>query len=148
MTDSERSQFVYVTYIRTTPERLWSALTESEFMKQYWLGSHIETDWKEGSPWRLLFPDDRVADTGEVTEIDPTKRLVLKWRNEWKPEFKAEGFARCTMELEPIGDVVNPSIAPIRNSSRPSLVVAEDLVQSQVAPRDRGVVLKTKTGAG
>ena len=47
-----RSTFVYVTYIRTTPEKLWSALTDdSEFMKQYWFGVHCESDWAPGSSW-------------------------------------------------------------------------------------------------
>ncbi len=111
MTNSAESRFVYVTYIRTTPERLWSALTEPEFMKQYWFGAHFETDWKQGSPWRMLFPDGRTADAGEVTEVRPPKRLVLKWRNEWKPELKAEGFSHCTIELEPIDDVVKLTVS-------------------------------------
>src|SRR5438105_1360386 len=57
-----KSSFVYVTYIRTTPEELWAALTTSEFMKKYWFGMNFETDWKAGSPWRLIFPDGRIAD--------------------------------------------------------------------------------------
>ena len=96
-----RSTFVYVTYIRTTPERLWSALTTPEFMRQYWFDCSIATDWKRGSAWKLQFKDGRVADSGTIVEIDPPKRLVLEWRNEWSPELNAEGNARCTMELEP-----------------------------------------------
>jgi uncharacterized protein YndB with AHSA1/START domain len=102
--------FVYVTYIRTTPERLWTALTSAEFTKQYWFGTHQETDWKPGSAWRLVFPDGRIADAGEVVEVDPPKRLVLKWRNEFKPELKAEGYSRCTMELEPVAEAVKLTI--------------------------------------
>jgi uncharacterized protein YndB with AHSA1/START domain len=49
-----KSSFVYVSYIRTTPEELWAALTTSEFMKKYWFGMNFETDWKAGSPWRLM----------------------------------------------------------------------------------------------
>ena len=101
MTDVTDSSFVYVTFIRTTAERLWSSLTSPEFMRQYWFGMHIECDWGVGAPWRLLFMDGRVADQGEVVEMDPPRRLVLAWRNEWKPEMKAEGEARCTMQLEP-----------------------------------------------
>ena len=111
MTSSGPSQFVYVTYIRTTPERLWSALTEPEFMKQYWFGTHFETDWRQGSPWRMLYPDGRATDSGEVTEVLAPKRLALRWRNEWNPELNAEGFSRCTIELEPIGDVVKLTVA-------------------------------------
>jgi len=61
------SKFVYVTYIRTTPEKLWEALTKSEFTKQYWFGVTQECYWKVGSPWKIMFPDGRVADAGEVT---------------------------------------------------------------------------------
>ena len=100
MTDAS-STFVYVTFIRTTPERLWSALTSPEFTKQYWFGVHHDTDWKVGSSWQMVFPDGRIADTGEVVESDPPRRLVLKWRNEFRPELKAEGYSRCVIEIEP-----------------------------------------------
>src|SRR5215471_11028871 len=61
-----RSTFVYVTYIRTTPEKLWSALTEDvEFMKQYWFGVHCESQWTSGSSWKMVHPDGRILDAGE-----------------------------------------------------------------------------------
>jgi uncharacterized protein YndB with AHSA1/START domain len=105
-----RSTFVYVTFIRTTPEKLWAALTTSEFIKQYWFGVNIETDWKQGSPWKMIYPDGRVTDSGEVLEIDPPKRIVLKWRNEFRPELAVEGFARCSIELEEQGAAVKLTI--------------------------------------
>jgi len=110
MTSPTASSFVYVTIIRTTPAQLWSALTSPQFTTQYWFGMHCETDWTAGSSWRLVFPDGRVADTGEVVEIDPPKRLVLKWRNEFRPELKSEGYSRCTIELEPMGGAVKLTI--------------------------------------
>ena len=110
MSKTDESAFVYVTYIRTTPERLWSALTSADFMKEYWFGMHIKTEWKVGAPWQMLFADGRVADTGEIVELDPPKRLVLKWRNEFRPELKAEGYARCVIELEPVSDAVKLTI--------------------------------------
>jgi uncharacterized protein YndB with AHSA1/START domain len=79
------SCFVYVTYIRTTPDRLWEALTTSEFMKKYWFGVAFDTDWKAGSSWTMLYPDGRVTDTGEIVEIARPSRIVLKWRNEFRP---------------------------------------------------------------
>src|SRR5271169_2191332 len=94
------SEFVYVTYIRTTPEKLWLALTNAEFIKQYWFGMHCECAWETGASWKMVFEDGRIADAGEIIEIDPPKRLVLKWRNEWKSEMKAEGYSRCTFDLE------------------------------------------------
>ncbi len=98
------SAFVYVTYIRTTPEKLWSALTESDFMSRWWLGMRFETDWKPGSPWKLEFPDGRLADGGVVVECDRPKRIVLRWRNHWSPELNAEGDAQCVFEVEPAAD--------------------------------------------
>lgn len=104
------SKFVYVTFIRTTPEKLWSALTAPEFIKQYWFDMTHDTEWKVGSSWRMIFPDGRVADTGEIVEFDPPRRLAIKWRNEWRPELKAEGWSRCVMELEPADNVVKLTV--------------------------------------
>ncbi|HEY4275557.1 MAG TPA: SRPBCC family protein [Rhizomicrobium sp.] len=105
------SQFVYVTFIRTTPEKLWAALTEREFTEQYWFGVHQESDWQPGSAWKMIFRDGRVADAGEIVEIDRPRRMVLKWRNEFRPELKAEGYSRCVMELEPMGETVKLTIS-------------------------------------
>jgi uncharacterized protein YndB with AHSA1/START domain len=111
--------FVYVTYIRTTPERLWSALTSPEFTKKYWFGMHQESEWTAGSPWRLIFSDGRVADTGEILEADPPKRIVIKWRNEFRPELKAEGHSRCTIDLEPVDKAVKLTITHAMERSEP-----------------------------
>ena len=110
MTEGTKTGFAYVTYIRTTPEKLWAALTTPEFMKKYWFGMNIETDWRAGSPWKLVFPDGRVADAGEIVEIDKPKRLVLRWRNQFRPELHDEGDARCVIEIEPAGEVVKLTI--------------------------------------
>jgi uncharacterized protein YndB with AHSA1/START domain len=100
------SRFVYVTYIRTTPEKLWQAFLQPEFTRQYWCETWQECEWKKGASWRIMAPGDRVADTGEVIEIDPPRRLVLSWRNELFPEVREEGYSRLTYELEPKGDAV------------------------------------------
>jgi uncharacterized protein YndB with AHSA1/START domain len=105
-----RSTFVYVTYIRTTPQRLWSALTDPQFMKQYWFGTHCDSQWQPGSPWKMIHADGTVTDSGEIFEVQPPRRLVIRWRNEFKPELKAEGFSLCTMELEPVGSAVKLSV--------------------------------------
>ena len=106
-----RSTFVYVTYIRTTPEKLWSALTDDvDFMKQYWFGVHCESAWTAGSPWKMVRPDGGVCDAGEIIESDPPRRLVIRWQHQDRPELKAEGESRCTMELEPNGTAVKLSI--------------------------------------
>jgi len=110
VSQSAESSFVYVTFIRTTAERLWSALTDPSQMKEYWFGMQIKTEWKAGAEWQMVFPDGRVADTGEILEVDQPKRIRLKWRNEFKPELKAEGFSLCTMEIEPAGAAVRLTI--------------------------------------
>lgn len=106
MNTTDKSTFVYVTFIRTTPDKLWQALTQPEFQKQYFFGAAQECDWKAGSSWKIVAPDDTLVDSGEVLEIDPPKRLVLKWRNEYKAEARAEGYSRMTYTLEPQGDLV------------------------------------------
>jgi uncharacterized protein YndB with AHSA1/START domain len=118
------SRFVYVTFIRTTPDKLWSALTDPDFMQKYWFGVHVETDWQAGSPWRLVYPDGRVADTGQVVEVDPPRRLVLHWRNEWNPELKAEGTSRMTMELEPLEGAVKLTITHVMAGPESRFILA------------------------
>ena len=105
-----RSTFVYVTYIRTTPEQLWSALTDAEFMKQYWFGMHCESRWTAGSPWQLVAGDGQVLDSGTIAEAEPPRHLVIRWQHQNKPELKAEGASLCTMELEPGAGAVKLSI--------------------------------------
>ena len=105
-----RSTFVYVTYIRTTPQKLWSALTDAEFMKQYWFGNHCDSQWSAGSPWKMVSQDGVLLDAGEILEADPPRRLVIRWLHQLKPELKAEGESRCTMELEQTDGAVKLSI--------------------------------------
>jgi uncharacterized protein YndB with AHSA1/START domain len=106
-----RSTFLYVTYIRTTPQKLWSALTNDvEFMKQYWFGMHCESRWTAGSSWKLVSGAGQIFDAGEIVEAEPPRRLVIRWQHQNKPELKAEGDSLCTMELEPSGPAVKLSI--------------------------------------
>jgi uncharacterized protein YndB with AHSA1/START domain len=105
-----KSTFVYVTYIRTTPENLWQALIDPEFTRQYWVETWQDCAWTKGASWKLMIPDGRVGDAGEVLEIDPPRKLVLSWRNEFMPELKAEGYSRMTYTLEPEGDAVKLTI--------------------------------------
>jgi uncharacterized protein YndB with AHSA1/START domain len=102
--------FVYVSYIRTTPAKLWDALTQPEFTRQYWMGFSHDTTWEPGAAWTLRSPDGSVADTGQVVEYDRPRRLILSWRNERVPELREEGYSRCTFELEPFGELVRLTI--------------------------------------
>jgi uncharacterized protein YndB with AHSA1/START domain len=100
------SRFVYVTYIRTTRQKLWQALFDPEFTRKYWCETWQDCEWKAGASWRLMIPDGRIGDSGEIVEIEPERRLVLTWRNEFKPELRAEGYSRLTYELEEMGESV------------------------------------------
>ena len=104
------SSFVYVTYIRTTPEKLWDALTKPGFTRQYWFGITMDCAWEKGAPWKMVFEDGRVADAGEILEIEKPRRIVIKWRNEFMPELKAEGYSRCVIALEPVNESVKLTI--------------------------------------
>src|SRR5262245_33716516 len=118
------SQFVYVTYIRTTPEKLWRALMLPEFTRQYWCDTTQESEWKAGSSWRIMIPDGRVADAGEILETEPFKKLVLSWRNEFKSELREEGFSRLTYELEPVGESVKLTLTHVMDLPESKLIGA------------------------
>jgi uncharacterized protein YndB with AHSA1/START domain len=103
-------KFAYVIYIRTTPETLWDALTKPEMTRRYWCGTWHDCAWRKGVPWRLMIPDGRVGDSGEVVEIERPKRLVLSWRNEFMPQMRTEGYSRATFELEAMDDTMKLSV--------------------------------------
>jgi uncharacterized protein YndB with AHSA1/START domain len=105
-----RSTFVYVTYIGTTPEKLWAALTSAEFARQYWFGCHCESEWTKGSPWKLVSGDGETLDAGEIVEAEPPRRLVIRWQQQKKPELRVEGASLCTMQIEQSGSAVKLSI--------------------------------------
>jgi len=120
----DKSSFTYNIYIRTTPEELWSSLTTTDFMKQYWMGVSFEADWKAGGDWKMVYPDGRVTDTGTILEFDPPRRLVLKWRNEFMPELHAEGYGTCTMEITQDGNVSMLSVVHSMDMPNSKLVTA------------------------
>ncbi len=96
--------FVYTTYIKTTPEKLWAALTHPEFTKQYWADG-ITSDWKKGSEWKLANKGSTKV-VGKVLESLPPKRLVVSWAEPENPK----DHSRVTYELEQIGEVVKLNV--------------------------------------
>jgi uncharacterized protein YndB with AHSA1/START domain len=104
------SRFVYVTYIRTTPEKLWQALTDPEFTRRFWSECWQESEWKTGTSWRLMIPGGRVGDSAPPPPRDPPRRLVVSWRNEFNPEMREEGYSRMTYELEKQGASVKLTV--------------------------------------
>jgi uncharacterized protein YndB with AHSA1/START domain len=97
----DKPEFVYVTYIQTTPEKLWEALTTGEVTKQYWYGRRIESDWKVNSPVRFFDGDtDTLTDSGIVLEYDPPRRLSYTFRYELAEEARWQAYSRVTFTLE------------------------------------------------
>lgn len=104
MTATDRPSFVYVTYIRTSAEELWRALTDPDFTERYWGGIRIKSDWKVGS--RVgLWQGDREMDSGEVLECDPPRRLSFTWKV-GHSGFENEAASRATFEITPLGEQV------------------------------------------
>src|SRR5262245_1057534 len=98
----DKPAFVYVTYIATTPEKLWAALTRGELTKQYWYDRRIESDWKVGSPVKFFDGDsNNLPGSGVVLESDPPRRLVYSFRVEFEPEAREKGYSRVSFTIEP-----------------------------------------------
>src|SRR5262245_43491610 len=109
----EKPTFVYATYIRTTPEKLWEALTNGNFSEKYWFGFHFEVEQKAGGKVRILPPkgmEEHGDHAGEVLVCEPCRKLVYTWNQSQKdkPEVtkKRDGLSRVTYELTPMGSQV------------------------------------------
>ena len=96
---------VFEIYIKTTPERLWDAITDNEIRAKYNFGAGVKSEWKVGSSIEMGSPKaDGLLGDGEVLEIDPPKRLVHTMRALWGDDVKSEGFSRVTWDIAVIGD--------------------------------------------
>ena len=102
----DNSSCIHAISIRTTPERLWEALTTPDLTREYWFSYQLESDWSVGSTWKLSSPEGRVHAAGKIVEIDGPRRIVLTWRDEIRAELTAEGYSNCTIDLEPTEDTV------------------------------------------
>ena len=100
-----KPQFVYVTYIETTPEKLWDALTNSEFTKRYWWDTSIVSDWKVGSPFSLVM-NGVATDVGEVLEFDPPRRLSYTFQHVTTEAARRERPSKVVFRLEKHGKLV------------------------------------------
>jgi uncharacterized protein YndB with AHSA1/START domain/DNA-binding transcriptional ArsR family regulator len=123
-TGMDKPSFVYTTYIRTTPERLWQALTDPAFTKRYWWDATFETDWKAGSAMRWEMRGVTIADPEQVVlESDPPRRLSYTWHSftpeladsldlteEARERIAAEPRSKVTFELEPLDELVKLTV--------------------------------------
>jgi uncharacterized protein YndB with AHSA1/START domain len=94
---------VFEIYIKTTPERLWEAITDEQLRKRYNFGASASSDWTPGSRYELASGSMLLA-VGENLEVDPPRRLVQSFTARWSEEIKAEGTSRVTWEIEQVGD--------------------------------------------
>ncbi|MEJ7012684.1 SRPBCC domain-containing protein [Sinorhizobium meliloti] len=132
--DEER--FTCSTYIRCSPDVPWQALAIQEVTRQYWAGTWQESDWSWGSPWRLVAPDGRPADSGEVIEADRPNRLVIFWRDELHEDLRQEGHSEVSYVIEDDRHVGKADGPPIIRSGKlplPSLVCRRDGLISLLA---------------
>jgi uncharacterized protein YndB with AHSA1/START domain len=102
--DPQTTSAVFEIFIRTTPERLWEAITDREMRAKYSFGVGVESDWTDGSGYRASVPGVVDIAEGENLEIDPPRRLVQSFTALWSEEAKSEGTSRVTWEIEPVGD--------------------------------------------
>jgi uncharacterized protein YndB with AHSA1/START domain len=108
--DQAMTEFVYTTYISSTPQKVWDAITTPEFTRQYW-GRNMISNWKQGSKWDMASIDgsNTVNITGEVVESRPPSRLVLSWASPENVGNRSE-YSRVTFEIEMMGSVVRLNV--------------------------------------
>lgn len=103
-----KPEFVYTTYIETSAEKLWHALTDGDFTERYWFGHRVTSDWKVGSPFRFA-KQGKPGVEGKVLESDPPRRLTYSWDG-CSPEARSERTSRVTFDLEPRGNVIKLTV--------------------------------------
>ncbi len=115
---------IYEIYIRTTPEQLWTAITDPAIRRIYQFGASVDSDWQVGSSVELGASDQgiRLAE-GEILEVDPPRRLVHTMVAEWSDEVRAEGTTRVTWDIEPVGDSCHLTVThdQLRDGAHPEL---------------------------
>jgi uncharacterized protein YndB with AHSA1/START domain len=100
-----KPEFIYVSYIETTPEKLWEALTSSDFSRRYWFGTEVQSDWKVGSPLALVM-NGTTTDEGKILEADPPRRLAYTFHHVTSEAARNERPTKVVFNLEPYGKLV------------------------------------------
>ena len=95
---------VYEIFIRSTPERLWQALTDGEFTRQYYYNGRVESTWEPGAPYRYRNPEGGVDIEGTVIEVDPPRRLVMTFKSLWDPQVAESAPSTITWEIASLGE--------------------------------------------
>ena len=122
--EEEVMEKVFEIYIKTTPERLWEAITDNEMRRKYWFGVGVVSDWTPGSRVEAVHPGAGIViGEGENLEVDPPRRLVQSFRALWSEDVKREGTSRVTWEIEPVGDSCRVTVThdELREDANPEL---------------------------
>lgn len=115
---------VFEIYIRTTPERLWEAITDGEIRGKYQFGNRVTSEWTPGSDFEMTNPKaPSMLGRGVNLEVDPPRRLVQTMEALWGDDVKAEGTSRVTWEIEPVGDSCRLTVThdQLREGANPQL---------------------------
>lgn len=115
---------IYVTYIAATPEKVWRALTDPAFTKQYFFGFAIEVEPKQGGPFRMLWPDGRVHISGKVVEWSPPKRLTCTWLVDGMNDFAELPECLVSYEIEPSGETVKLTMTESHSWDVPAAILS------------------------
>jgi uncharacterized protein YndB with AHSA1/START domain len=107
----DKHTYIYVTYIVTTPQKVWDAITDPELSARYWQRSNV-SDWNVGSPWAHKFAGKPADLVGEVLEADPPRRLVLSWTPA-SQVGSPERTSRVTFDIDQLGDKVRLTLTHV-----------------------------------
>jgi uncharacterized protein YndB with AHSA1/START domain len=135
-----KPDFVYVSYVRTTPARLWDALTSSDFSKRYWFGTELKSDFQVGSPFALV-TNGTTTDVGEILKADRPRRLAYTFKHVLRENVRAEPVTKIVFGLEPHGRRQQAARRRLRG-------MACDPVQSQEHAGIRQTAGDSASGAG
>ena len=124
MSPSFKPKTVYVTYIAATPQKVWQALTASEFTRQYFWERSIEIEPKRGGAFTLRLPDGRVNVRGKVIDYDPPRKLTVNWRVEWPQEFGKLPECLVTYEIARAGKPVRLTMTESHSWDMPEAILS------------------------
>ena len=106
-----KPEHVYATYIKTTPERLWQALTDGTMTKKYYFAGTVTSDWKNGSAYRFIGPKGELQIEGKVVEANPPHKLVTTFNAVWDEDVKKDKASMVAFEIEPMGEVCKLTVS-------------------------------------
>jgi uncharacterized protein YndB with AHSA1/START domain len=104
-----KPEFVYVTYIETTPDKLWQALTDRAFTRRYWFDTEVQSDWKVGSPFALVM-EGKITDTGTILEAERPRRLSYTFKHELFEVLRKEPATKVVFTVEPYDNLVKLTV--------------------------------------